>query len=173
MVSVWNFRSVLMWLSRISIKVFTNILLGLRENFVKILGGFRVYFAKIIFRTLEENFEKVLCNRKNFRMISKNFWLNLENKEEIFGEIGRFFSGIVKRFGKFMRSLGKFRKILKVLRGTLRKILKKQKVNFEEIFWILDKKCIKLLIRNSPFALYREGFTFAPTDHEFFKPCLH
>ncbi len=32
-VSVWNFRSVLMRLSRISIKVYSNILLGLRENF--------------------------------------------------------------------------------------------------------------------------------------------
>ncbi len=85
-VSVWSFRSVLMRLSRISIKVFTNILLGLRENFEKILGGSLVYFAKIIFRTPEENFEYVLCNRKNFRVISKNFWLNLENNEEIFGK---------------------------------------------------------------------------------------
>ncbi len=62
-----------MRLSRISIKVFTNILLGLRENFEKILGGFRVYFVKIIFRTPEENFEKVLCDRKNFKVILKNF----------------------------------------------------------------------------------------------------
>ncbi len=83
-VSVWNFKSVLITLSRISIKVFTNILLGLRENFEKILQGFLVYFAKIIFRISEENFEKVLCNRKNFRVISKKFWLNLENNEEIF-----------------------------------------------------------------------------------------
>ncbi len=36
----WNFGSVLMRLSRISMKVFTNILLGLRENFENILGGF-------------------------------------------------------------------------------------------------------------------------------------
>ncbi len=50
-VSVWNFRSVLMRLSRISIKVFTNIVLGLRENVEKIFEGFRIYFAKIIFRT--------------------------------------------------------------------------------------------------------------------------
>ncbi len=48
-----------MRLNRISINVFPNILLGLRENFEKILGGFRVYFAKIIFSTPEENFEKV------------------------------------------------------------------------------------------------------------------
>ncbi len=98
-ISVWNFRSVLMRLSRISIKVVTNVLLGLRENFEKILGGFRIYVAKIIFRTPEENIEKVICNRKSFRVISKNFWLNLEINEEIFGEIGRFFSEIVKRFG--------------------------------------------------------------------------
>ncbi len=78
-VSVWTFRSVLMRLSRISNKVFTNILLGLRERLEKILGGFRVYFAKIIFRTPAENFEKVLCNCKNFKVISKHFWLNLEN----------------------------------------------------------------------------------------------
>ncbi len=84
-VSVWNIRSVLIRLRWISIKVFTNILLRLRENFEKILGVFRVYFAKIIFRTPEENFKKVLCNCKNFRVISKNFWLNLENNEEIFG----------------------------------------------------------------------------------------
>ncbi len=62
-----------MRLSRISIKVFTNILFGLRKNFGKILGSFWVYFAKIIFRTLEENFEKVLCNRKNFKVTLKNF----------------------------------------------------------------------------------------------------
>ncbi len=98
-VSVWNFRSVLTRLSRISIKVFANIVLGFRENFGKILGGFRVYFAKIIFRIPEENFEKVLRNRKNFRVISKNFWSNLENNLEILGEIGRFFSGIAKRLG--------------------------------------------------------------------------
>ncbi len=83
-VSVWNFRSVLMRLSSISIKVFSNILLGLRENFEKIFGGFRVYFAEIIFRAIEENFEKVLCSCKNFKVILKNFWLNLENDEDIF-----------------------------------------------------------------------------------------
>ncbi len=55
-VTVWNFRSVLMRLNRISIKVSTNILLGLRENFEKILGDFRVYFAQITFRIPEENF---------------------------------------------------------------------------------------------------------------------
>ncbi len=82
----WNFGSVLMRLSRISIEVFTNILLGLKENFEKILENFRVYFAEIIFRISEENFEKVLCNRKNFKTISKKFWLNLENNEEIFGK---------------------------------------------------------------------------------------
>ncbi len=60
-----------MRLSKISIKVFANILLGLRENFEKILGGFWVYLAKIIFRTTEENFEKVLRNRKNFRIMKK------------------------------------------------------------------------------------------------------
>ncbi len=100
LVNVWNFRSVLMKLKRILIKVFTNILLGLRENFEKILGGFRIYFAKIIFRTSLENFEKVVCNHKNVRVISKNFWVNLENNKEIFGETGRFFSEIVKRLGK-------------------------------------------------------------------------
>ncbi len=114
-----------MRLSRISIKVCTNILLRLRENFDKILGGFRVYFAKIIFRTSEENFETVLRNRKNFRMISKNFSLNLENNAEIFGEIGKFFSEIVRRLGILTKCPGKFRKILKILHGTLRKILKK------------------------------------------------
>ncbi len=87
-VSVWNFRSVLMRLSRISIKIFTNILLGSRENLKKILGYFWVRFAKINFRTPEENFEKVFRNCKNFRVISKNFWLYLENNEEIFWEIG-------------------------------------------------------------------------------------
>ncbi len=51
---------------------------------------------------------------------------------------------------------GKFRKILKILLGILKKILKKQKVNFEEIFWI--KKCIKFkLIRNSLFAPKRDS----------------
>ncbi len=42
--------------------------------------------------------------------------------------------------GKFIRCPGKFRKILNILRGTLRKILKKRKVNFDKIFGI--KKCI-------------------------------
>ncbi len=74
-----------MRLSRILIKVFTNILLGLKENFEKILG-FWIYFAKIIFRTPEENFVKVLCTRKNFRVISKNFWLNLENNKKFLGK---------------------------------------------------------------------------------------
>ncbi len=131
-VTVWNFRLVLMRLSRISIKVFANILLGLRENFEKILG-FRIYFAKIMFRTPEENFEKDLYSRKTFRVISKKFWLNLKNNEEIFGREGgnrRFFSKIVKRLGKF-RCAGKFQKILKILRATLRKILKKTK-NFKK-----------------------------------------
>ncbi len=91
-VSVWSFRSVLMRLSKMSTKVFTNILLGLRENFEKILGGFGVYSAKTIFRTPEENFKKVLCNRKSCRVISKNFWLNLENNEQI----RRFFSELWK-----------------------------------------------------------------------------
>ncbi len=103
-VIVWNFRSVLMRLSRILFKVFTNILLGLWENFEKILGGFWVDFAKIIFRTAEENFEKILCNRKYFRVISKNFWLNLENNEELFGEIGRFFSEVVKWLGEVLNN---------------------------------------------------------------------
>ncbi len=62
-VSVWNFRSVLLRLSKILIKIFTNILLRLRDNFKNILGGFGVNFAKIIFRTTEENSEKVLYNR--------------------------------------------------------------------------------------------------------------
>ncbi len=146
-----------MRLGTISIKVFTNILLGRRENFEKILG-FRVYSAIIIFRTPEENLKKVLCNRKNFRIISKNFWLNLENNEEIFGEIRRFFSEILKRLGKFRRCTGKFPKSLKILWGTLTKILKKWIVNFEKMknkFWknFLDKKCIKSKrICNSTFA---------------------
>ncbi len=144
-VIVWNFSSVLMILSRISIKVFTNILLGLIENFETILGSFRVYFAKIIFRAPEENFEKV-CKRKNFRVISKNFWLNLGSNEEIFGEIERFFSEIVKRLGKFIQFPGKFRKILILLQRTLRNILKKREVNFEEIFWI------KNVLSLSPYA---------------------
>ncbi len=127
----------------------------------KILGGFRVYFAKIIFRALEENFEKVLCNCKYFRVILINFWLNLKNNEEIFGEIGRFFLEIVKRLGKFVRCTGMSRKIWKILRGTLRQILKKRKVNFEEIFCI--KKCIKSkLIRNSPFAPNRAPLSHLP-----------
>ncbi len=89
-----------MRLSRILFKVFTNILLGLKENFEKILRGFQVYFAKIIFRTPKENFEKLLRNLKNFSVI-------LKNNEEIFVEIGRFFSEIVKRLGKFIRCPGK------------------------------------------------------------------
>ncbi len=66
----WNFGSVLMRFSRISIKVFTKILLRLRENFEKILN-FRVCFAEIILRIAQENFEEVLRNRKNFRKISE------------------------------------------------------------------------------------------------------
>ncbi len=62
-----------MRLSRISIKVFTNTLLELKENFEKkILGGFQIYFAKITFRTPDKNFQKVLYNRKNYRAISEN-----------------------------------------------------------------------------------------------------
>ncbi len=38
-ICVWNFRSVLMRLSKILIKVSTKILLRLRKNFEKILGG--------------------------------------------------------------------------------------------------------------------------------------
>ncbi len=160
-VSVWNFRSVLMRLRRILIKIFTNILLGLRENFEKILGGFRVYSAKIIFRTPDGNFEKVLSNVKNFRVISKNFWLNFENNEKNLGEIRRFFPEIVKWLGKFIRCPWEFWKILKILRGTLRKIFKKQKVSFEEIFSI--KKCIKSkLIRNFPFAPKRASLLHLP-----------
>ncbi len=97
---LWNLGSVLMRLSRISIKVFTKILSGLRENFEKILEDFQVYFAEIILKIFAENFEKVLYNRKNFKVISEKFWLNLENKEEIFGEIRRFFTEIEKRRGK-------------------------------------------------------------------------
>ncbi len=36
--------------------------------------------------TPEENFEKFLCNCKSFTVILKNFWLNLENNEEILGK---------------------------------------------------------------------------------------
>ncbi len=60
----WNLGSVLLRLRKISIKVFTKILLGLRDNFEKILGDFRVYFAEILLRISEGNFEKVLCNQK-------------------------------------------------------------------------------------------------------------
>ncbi len=45
-VSVWNFRSVFMRLGRISIKVFTNILLVLRENFEKSITIFPRIFCK-------------------------------------------------------------------------------------------------------------------------------
>ncbi len=139
--SVRNFRSLLMRLSRISIKVFTNILLGLRETFEKILG-FRVYLAKIIFRTPEENFKKVLCNQKNFRVLSKYFWLNLENDEEIFGKIRRFFSEIVKRLGKSMI----FKEVLKNFENITRNFQE----NFEKTkskFWrnFLDKKNVSNL----------------------------
>ncbi len=58
-----------MRLSRISIKVFTKILLGLKENFEKIFGDFRVYLTEIILRISEENFEKVLQNLENFSKI--------------------------------------------------------------------------------------------------------
>ncbi len=51
-----KFGSVLMRLSKISIEVFTKILLGLRESFEKILGYLRVYFAEILLRISEENF---------------------------------------------------------------------------------------------------------------------
>ncbi len=135
-VRVWNFRSVLMRLSRILIEVFTNILLKLRENFEKILG-FQVYFAKIILMTPEENFEKVLRNHKNFRVILKNFWLNLENNEEILGKIKILF-----------RNCEKIRKIYE-LAGEVSKHFENITRNFEENFektkskfWrnILDKK---------------------------------
>ncbi len=66
----------------------------------------------------------------------------MENNEETFREIGRCFLEIVKRLGKFIRCPGKFRKILKILRGTLRRILKKRKINFDEILWI--KKVLSL-----------------------------
>ncbi len=89
-------------IKKISNKVFTKILLWLRENFEKILD-FRVYFAEIILRIFKENFEKVVCNRKNFRVISRKFWLNLENNEEIFVEIWRFFTEIGRILGKFIR----------------------------------------------------------------------
>ncbi len=59
-------------IKRISIKVFTKILLGFRKNFEKILD-FREYFSEIVLSFSEENFEKVVCNRKNFRAISKKF----------------------------------------------------------------------------------------------------
>ncbi len=65
----------------------------------------------IILVNADEIFKKVLCNRKNFMVISKNFWLNLENNEEIFVEIRRFFSEIVKRLRKFIRCPRKFQKI--------------------------------------------------------------
>ncbi len=126
----------------------------------RILGGFRVYFAKIIFRTPEGNFGKVLCNRKNFRLISKNFWWNLKNNEEIFGEIGRFFSEIVNRLEKFMM----FEEVLKNFENITRNF----EENFEKIkskFWrnFLDKKGIKSkLIRNSPFAPNRASLSRLP-----------
>ncbi len=60
-----------MRLSRILIKLFLKIKtsLGLRENF----EDFWVYFAEIILMIFEENVEKVLCNRKHFRLISEKF----------------------------------------------------------------------------------------------------
>ncbi len=123
-ISRWNFESVLMRLIRISIKVFTKnkTLLGLRENFEKILEDFRVYFAEIILSISEENFEKVLRNCKNFMVISEKFWLNWENNEKIFGEVWRFFQEIVKT-----------KKIYTMSREVSK--------NFWKIFWI--KKCIK------------------------------
>ncbi len=52
-----------MRLGRISIKVFTKILLGLRENFEKIL----VYFAEIILTVSKKNFENVYMQSQKFR----------------------------------------------------------------------------------------------------------
>ncbi len=75
------------------------------------------------------------------------------------GKSENFFSDIVKRLGKFIRCLEKFHKILEILRGTLGKILKKQKVNFEEIFWV--KKCTKSkVVCHSPFAPIQTGLHF-------------
>ncbi len=85
----------------------------------------------------------------------------MENSEEIFGEIGRFFSEIVKSLGKFIICPGKYWKILKILRGTIwGKIWKN-----ESKFWrnFLDKKCIKSrLIRNSLFAPNRAFLSHLP-----------
>ncbi len=158
-VSVWNFRSVLMRLRKISIKVFTNILLWLRENIEKILGGFRVYFAKIIFRTPEENFEKVLCNRKDFRAIFKKFLIKLTWK-------------IMKKFlGKLDDSFEKISKICK-MSGEVSKNFENITRNFEENFektkskfWrnFLDKECMKSkLTHNSPFAPNRASLSRLP-----------
>ncbi len=168
-VSVWNFRSVLMKLSRISIKFFTNILLGLRENFVKILGSFRVYFAKIIFRTPEENFEKVLCNRKNFKVISKNFWLNVEIRRNFWRNQKIFF-----------RNREKIRKIYKMF-GIVLKNFENITRNFEENFEKTKRKFWRNFLDQKMYYIYahtqlplcsKQGFTFAPTDRELLKPCL-
>ncbi len=91
-------------------------LLGLRENFEEILRDFRIFWGK---------FQKNSMHLINFKETSEKFWLNLENNEEILGEIWRFYTEIVKRLGKFIRCLGKCRKILKILQGTLREILQK------------------------------------------------
>ncbi len=56
---------------------------------------------------------------------------------------------------------GEVSKNFKILRRTLRKILKKQKVNFEKNFWI--KKCIKSKhIRNFPLAPNRATLSHPP-----------
>ncbi len=94
-------------------------------------------------------------------VISKHFWLNLENNEEIFGEFRKFFLEIVKILRKYIRCPGKFRKMKKKITRSLEENFEKTKSKFWRNF--LDKKCIKFkLIRNAPFAPNRASLSHQP-----------
>ncbi len=128
--------------SGISIKMFSKITLKLWKYFGKNIGRFRVYFAKINFR---------------IRKILRKFHVIVE---EILGWLRKIFDWSWKVMKKCKDSLrtrksvkfsGKFQKLLIILRETLRKILKKRKLNFEEIRWskkINDFKEIKKITRS-------------------------
>ncbi len=100
----------------------------------------------------EENLEKIPCKSwRNSGVTSENFWLNLKNHEEI---LKKCEDPLWTR--KFVKCPGKFQKILKILRETSLKILKKRKVNFEEIRW--SKKIDNLIeILKVGRSLYEEN----------------
>ncbi len=107
---ILHFDSVLMGLSEISLKILANIIIELWKYFEKIWGNFGYILLKKF--QIEKILGRIPHKRwRNFNFTTEKFWLNLKNHEEILKKCKDSL-----RTRKFVKCLGKFPQMLKILR---------------------------------------------------------